>query len=165
MPRPTRTKDSKNKNLHWFVWPIGEWKGRRLPTVPLDYLRNFVRNPQIDINTALVKKAAAEIKRRSFEEDYVHTTEHVVERFTQQWLDVIVRHQERSKKPIGAIFIIKALFKRALAKGKTTKGEGGSDPNFKVTHGRYRWFYCIYRGDKGVQEMKVISVMPATKAK
>ncbi len=163
MPRPN-SKRPKAKDLHWFKWPLEPWRGRRLPHVPLEYLREFVKRVPTRENKNLMEKAAAELKRRSFLEDFTHTTEHAVERFTQQWIPAVIRHQAKAKEPIGVITIMKALFKRALQRGISVKtGAGNGDPNFTVALGRYRWIYCTYASDKSKKEIKILSVTPVGK--
>lgn len=155
----------QNKKLHNFIWPMGQWKGRRLVTVPLEYLRKFVKKAPKKHEYKLWNMATAEIKRRGFSDEYVHVTEHVTERFTQRWADVLIRVQRYTKKPIGVVTIIKSLFRKAIDRGVTLGAEGNKGNNFNVKHGSYRWLYGIYNANKeGTEhEYKIISVVPAKK--
>jgi uncharacterized protein (DUF3820 family) len=155
----------QDKKLHGFIWPQGQWKGRRLVAVPLEYLRKFVKKTPKKHEYNLYNMAKAEIDRRGFGDEYVHVTEHVTERFTQRWADVLMRVQEFTRKPIGVVTIIKSLFRKAIQRGNTIKAEGNKGNNFNVRHGRYRWLYGIYNANKeGTQlEYKIISVVPAKK--
>lgn len=154
---------NQDKKHHSFIWPLGQYKGRRLVSIPLDYLRRFTDKQPKKHEVKLFNLAQAEIKRRGFDDDHLHITEHAVERFTARWADLIVAYQKHTgKKPAGAITIMKHLFKKALRKGETTKAEGNKGNNFKVTMGQFQWMYGQYP-QKSHIDYKVISVMPAKK--
>jgi len=154
---------NQDKKHHSFIWPLGQYKGRRLVSVPLDYLRRFVQKAPKKNEQRLYNLAKAEVDRRGFSDDHIHVTEHAVERFTARWADEVVHYQKHTgKKPVGAISIIKHLFKKALKRGETTKAEGNKGNNFKVTLGQFQWMYGQYQ-QKDHIDYKIISVMPAKK--
>src|SRR5665213_1318387 len=137
-----------NKKTHSFVWPQGQWKGRRLVAVPLEYLRKYVKRIPRKDELKLWNIANTEIKRRGFSDENIHVTEHVTERFTQRWADLVVRLQNYTDRPIGVITIIKSLFKKAIEKGYTSRAEGNKGNNFYIRFGSRKWTYGIYDVDK-----------------
>jgi len=156
-----------DRKIHKYIWPQGQWKGRRLVSVPLEYLRKYIKRTPRKDELKLWNMANTEIQRRGFSDDDIHVTEHVSERFTQRWADLIVRFQRYTGKPKGVITIVKNRFKKALLKGVTSKADGNNGFNYNVRFANYRWLYGLYFTDKSKNspEYKIISVVPNTKQK
>ena len=166
----------EEKNLHRMVWPFGQWKDTRVVNVPLTYLRSFINDCKDEDKQDWVKVAQAEIKRRHFTQDHVFVTEHAVERFTQHFPKAHLRYlvlsgKTRAKAELrpGQISFMKALFKKALSSGTTTKAVGNTTGagNYHVKHRHFRWTYGLY--GTGVKEgltyeYKIISVVPTNNA-